>query len=581
VLIGDCWECRSRHSRRQSTIHKYINDQQSEISNLVIHDYHDGTKHHFNRFARSLGYLDWACQPNPFRCFHGAPESPLFPRPGAVHSALGDILRHSLGLSAWKQFRESRWSLRVNPSSGNLHPTEAYIVCGPTPGVTTTAGVFHYAADRHALERRCAFDGASWARIAGQDPMQWLVVLTSIHWRESWKYGERAFRYCQHDLGHAVAAVAIAAALGGHRASTCPDWSHDAIAAVAGLDRDGDYLHAEREEPGCILRVVATHRSPVFAQQSTVAGQVSSVISPDALIGAVRNGRWTGRANQLSEEHIDWTLIDDIARATRDPGRAVESMPSAARFQVSNACHRTIQLPDQQTDRSAGEEITSWPDRRLLLQRRSAVALDGRSSFDAERFFGMLAGVMPAARAPWDALWWDARIHLALFVHRVGALDPGLYVLVRQPRAGDALKAAMGRAFDWDPIRDGLPLFRLAPGDCRRLAGRVSCDQEIAADGFFSLGMLAEFDASVQQFGPSFYRHLFWEAGVVGQQLYLAAEAAGARGTGIGCFYDDPVHDVLGITGHAFQSLYHFTIGMPVEDTRLTTEPGYAWESRL
>ena len=91
--------------------------------------------------------------------------------------------------------------------------------------------------------------------------------------------------------------------------------------------------------------------------------------------------------------------------------------------------------------------------------------------------------------------------------------------------------------------------------------------------------MIADFDASLQAFGPSFYRHLFWESGVVGQVLYLEAEAAGARATGIGCFYDDPVHDVLGLAGHAFQSLYHFTVGIPVEDARLTTEPGYAWEA--
>jgi hypothetical protein len=110
------------------------------------------------------------------------------------------------------------------------------------------------------------------------------------------------------------------------------------------------------------------------------------------------------------------------------------------------------------------------------------------------------------------------------------------------------------------------------------LAQRVSCDQAIAGESFFSLGMIADFDASLQAFGPAFYRHLFWESGVVGQVLYLEGEAAGVRGTGIGCFYDDPVHDVLGLTGHAFQSLYHFTIGMPVEDTRLTTEPGYLWE---
>ena len=122
------------------------------------------------------------------------------------------------------------------------------------------------------------------------------------------------------------------------------------------------------------------------------------------------------------------------------------------------------------------------------------------------------------------------------------------------------------------------PLVCLARGDCRRLAERLSCDQAIAADGFFSLGMIAEFDASLAEYGPSFYRHLFWETGFVGQFLYLEAEAAGARATGIGCFYDDPVHDTLGLQGHAAQSLYHFTVGVPVEDTRLTTAPGYAWE---
>jgi nitroreductase len=131
--------------------------------------------------------------------------------------------------------------------------------------------------------------------------------------------------------------------------------------------------------------------------------------------------------------------------------------------------------------------------------------------------------------------------------------------------------------FLWERPDPHRPLVRLAHGDCRWLARRLSCDQDIAADGFFSLGMIAAFDASLEMHGASFYRHLFWETGVIGQVLYLEAEAAGARATGIGCFYDDPVHEVLGLDGHAFQSLYHFSVGMPVEDTRLTTEQGYEW----
>ena len=43
----------------------------------------------------------------------------------------------------------------------------------------------------------------------------------------------------------------------------------------------------------------------------------------------------------------------------------------------------------------------------------------------------------------------------------------------------------------------------------------------------------------------------------------------------MGCFFDDPVHQVLGFDDARFQSLYHFTTGAPVEDTRLTTLPPY------
>ena len=216
----------------------------------------------------------------------------------------------------------------------------------------------------------------------------------------------------------------------------------------------------------------------------------------------------------------------------------------------------------------------------LVLRRRSAVAFDGRSSIDLARMNAMLAAVMPD-RPPFDVLWWSARIHLLLFVHRVDGLEPGLYLLTRERESGERLKTALGREFLMEPASESVPLVRLVRGDCRALSRRLSCDQDIAADGFFSLGMIAEFDRSLEEFGTSFYRHLFWESGVVGHVLYLEAEAAGARATGIGCFYDDPVHDVLGLTGHAFQSLYHFTVGMPVEDTRLTTEPGYAWEREI
>jgi nitroreductase len=127
-----------------------------------------------------------------------------------------------------------------------------------------------------------------------------------------------------------------------------------------------------------------------------------------------------------------------------------------------------------------------------------------------------------------------------------------------------------------------LGLYRLLSGDARPLARQLSCQQAIASDGCFSLGMVADFKRSLADFGAWFYPRLFWETGMIGQVLYLAAEAAGLRGTGIGCFFDDPVHSVLGLAIETleYQSLYHFTIGGPVEDMRLTTLPAYPERDR-
>ena len=170
-------------------------------------------------------------------------------------------------------------------------------------------------------------------------------------------------------------------------------------------------------------------------------------------------------------------------------------------------------------------------------------------------------------------------MHLVLFVHRVRELPAGLYLLLRDPDRLDALRAAMRTEFRWSKppgCPDELPLWTLAIGACDNAARAISCGQDIAADGAFALGMLAEFRARLEQHGPWFYRCLHWETGAVGQQLYLEAEAAGVRSTGIGCFLDPLLHELLGLQDDAFQTLYHFTVGGALDDARLRTLAPYA-----
>ena len=546
---------------------------------VIALQYHQATKHHFNRFARSLGYLDWATQPDPFRRYAGAPVIPLhrdsvagdqryaslYGRPVAACAmddrSIAEFLRCSMGLSAWKQYRQTRWALRVNPSSGNLHPTESYLI--------RDGDVHHYAPREHAFEHRARLDRTAWnAFTGGREGM--LVALTSILWREAWKYGERAFRYCQHDTGHALAAMRMAAAMLGWTLTILPRWSDADLSTLLGLDRDSDEAGAEREEAEVIAVITSGEVEPWLSSD------------PSPLVTAARIASWQGRANQLSADRVPWPIIDEVARATRYPGMALSTpnsqLPTPNHSQLPTPNHSQLPTSNLQSAAKSQELLA----RDVILTRRSAVAFDAQSGLARDYFSSMLARLRPGA-LPWDAIDWPPQVHLILFVHRVEGLAQGVYAYLRDPSVLDEWRAAMRPEFLWEPVVDRElvddGLFLLFPSDVMWTANRLSCDQDIAADGFFSLGMIARLSPSLKERGEWFYRRLFWECGIIGQVLYLEAEAAGARGTGIGCFYDDAVHELLALSGDTWQSLYHFSMGVPVEDPRLTTEPGYPWEA--
>ncbi len=536
----------------------------------TVRAYHERTKHHFRRYADGPGGLDWATQPDPFRTYAGSPQTPLpllpensplcqvkypelytgaiAPQPLSLAN-LAALLELSFGLSAWKQYGASRWALRCNPSSGNLHPTEAYVVVQGVAGLAD--GVHHYVSRDHLLEQRCAFAGP--ALPAGG----FLVGLSAIHWREAWKYGERAFRYCQHDAGHALAALRYAAAVLGWRVRLQDTWADAEIAALLGLDRAQDFGHAEREQPDLLLWVETQVDIP-SPQPSPQRGEGDSVEVP---MGALAAGQWAGRANVLSPEHKhDWSVIEAVAEASRKPRTpALAWSPPPLPAPLPSTC-------------AAGAV-------EIIKQRRSAQAFDGVTAISAPAFYRMLDLTLPRAGVPpWDAIAWPPRIHLVLFVHRVEGLVPGVYFFLRQDGIEARMRAELSSEFCWEGVA-GCPahlrLYRVVAADARNAARALSCHQDIAADSAFSLGMLAEYERALEA-GPWAYRQLYWEAGMLGQVLYLEAEAAGLRGTGIGCFFDDGVHDLLGIRGHWLQSLYHFTVGGALSDERLQTLPPYA-----
>ncbi|GJL54585.1 MAG: hypothetical protein NPIRA02_17170 [Nitrospirales bacterium] len=563
-----------------------------------VKKYHQQTKHDFNQYARSLGYMDWANQPNPFRRFDGAPliplprltldDKPVSPRyedlyrsvnipaqPLSIES-LSRFFEYALSITAWKEYGGNRWALRSNPSSGNLHPTEGYLFLNHDKDLPLTPGLYHYAPKEHGLEHRLTCTDYEASQLFEGFPKQsFFVGLSSIHWREAWKYGERAFRYCQHDVGHAIGTLRFAAATLGWQMNLLEGNSDEILSTLFGLNRSDDFVQSEKEYPELV--------AVIWPKDASQPQKLPQALDQQAVRNLVQ-GTWQGKANRLSRDNpIPWEIIDDMAEASWKSSQALESVALPASLNPLEEKEQS-----ESGNFSPSLETSQLSAGQIIHQRRSAVSFDGHTSIPAQRLFTMLSRVMPygdlpiAQRPmPWDCTPWNPTIHLAMFVHRVEGIPPGLYMLIRDRSQGKLsdFKSAMHEQFVWttpETCPDDLPLYLLEEGNAQKIAMQVSCWQEIAGDSAFSLGMISDFDHTLESNGPWAYRRLFWETGLIGQVLYLEAEAAGIRSTGIGCFFDDRVHRVFGFFPHtSYQSLYHFTVGGPVEDTRLTTLPPY------
>jgi SagB-type dehydrogenase family enzyme len=328
-----------------------------------------------------------------------------------------------------------------------------------------------------------------------------LFLLTSIAWREAWKYRSRAYRYCLHDMGHAWQALVLAARAIGCESFAIGKFPDDDVAQTCRLSED--------EWP---MLMVA------------LRGAAIPVRAPDA-----GEAVWFGgRANVLSPEIVTYSAIDGIHAATK--------VASMAEPEPAPAGRGEIRLPPLAVStRTFGD---------VVRKRRSALDFRGGNS---SMSLSQLSAILAATAQPFFADFAGARwVQLYLYAHRIDGLEPGVY---RHWPEGS--------------------LERIKSGDQRVAAAGLSLGQDLAGNACVAFSMIADLDRVARAHGDRGYRYAHFEAGAIGQRLYLAAEALGLGATGIGAFFDDQVHRYFGLTPEQGQVIYHFAIGYPVYDPRL------------
>jgi SagB-type dehydrogenase family enzyme len=105
-------------------------------------------------------------------------------------------------------------------------------------------------------------------------------------------------------------------------------------------------------------------------------------------------------------------------------------------------------------------------------------------------------------------------------------------------------------------------LESILEGDVRQTLARLSLEQMFIAEAPLSLLITGEYERTTGKYGDRGVRYVHMEAGHVGQNVYLQAEALGLGTVTIGAFQDEEISQALNLpSGH--RPLYVMPIGHP------------------
>jgi len=473
---------------------------------------------------------DWGDPPPPFKRYPGASRLPL-PAPGSEAggmasgaaaeggtvagasldlAALGSVLWHTSGVTETR----GTLKLRASPSSGALFSTELYVVAKSVTGLAS--GLWHYDAERHALQRlpdRSGLDSVAAASLAPGGDVAACIVATAVFGRTGHKYRDRTYRYVLADLGHALDNLRGAAAAAGVAARFLAAFAEAPVAAALALDESKEGVLALVELPRAGPSPASASSLPPMtraAPQPTSSAGVQPMAEPQPM-------------SQPMPQHMAQPILQPMPAAV-----VAQVAPAGITAGVHAATSLRMPRIPSAAAASGVRAAASAEAQAVGLPNVAPVPGDVLGVIAARRSvrrfatrpipLEALAGVLLAMTARVRPVWSDA-LRIDVVVHAVAGIEPGAYryqpsrhqLLPR--RVGSSLRdEARAAALDQDVIGDAAAVFI------------ISVDRAaFAADPL----------------GPARgYRHAFLETGLFGERVYLEAGRRGLGACGVGAFYD-------------------------------------------
>ena len=164
--------------------------------------FHQDTNHSYISIRKNSFFLDWRTQPKNFKTY------PHFQMRFKIDD-FKELENLNLigGVTYEKEYPEGKYYLRTNPSAGGLYPSEIYLQIRGVEGLLS--GIYHYEpiTATICLLYEIDNDGIEYYFKNKNKQKGITFLISSIYFRSSWKYRNRAVRYILLDSGHSLGAI--------------------------------------------------------------------------------------------------------------------------------------------------------------------------------------------------------------------------------------------------------------------------------------------------------------------------------------------------------------------------------------
>lgn len=485
-----------------------------EKNKLFTQTFHNKSKLEYHSLRKEKKEIDWSKQAKSFRTYSDTPLKLINPSPQnfpkssckeslerqGFHQDLnlsGDLfleqistlIKYSLSISAWKKIQNRKYPLRVNPSTGNLHPLEFYFFLNQNTG---HPGLFHYNILENTLEQRHTEDLLPiLAKATGYLELKdcpSVIVGTGISYRQTWKYGLRGYRYQLLDMGHAAASIMYSASAINLPCQLIGAFPDQSLRELCGLQ------HLP-EEPLCLIPIGKnlTHWN-------------YPPLKPEEL---PHDHEFQGIPNRLFEEDETYPELEELRHLSlldvADLWPPQENSLAALPIEAIN-----------------GKNFTE-----VSFGRRSALRFDDESIMPLEHLHYFCSSLFNHFNCDFlGSIFGKCRSTLLKFkvlcLHVEGVED-GLYRI----------------------HEDNLELEFIQKGSLNKEVQYLFLEQSHIHGANLIFFIQGDFNQKTEIFRERLYRYLHLEAGFLGQTLYLNAENLSYKGLCLASFYDNELNHFL------------------------------------